>query len=192
MSNSLGSDPLASRPLGGRLLGRSYSSSHLLVLGSLDIVAGLIALVWPGITVLALALIFGLMLLMAGLAAIAVGSAVRRSGGSPAFTWVVGAIAVIAGLICIFHPGAGVWAIILGCSLWFVMTGVADLFVAAASPANRLWFGTLGVLSIVAAVVLLVSPAAAIVTVALIAGIGFLVRGVGELMLGWRMRRPTR
>ena len=192
MSNSFGANPLASNPLGGRRLGRSYSSNHLLVLGVIDIVAGLIALVWPGVTVLALALVFGVMLLMGGLAAIAVGSAVRRSGGSPVATWVIGGIAVIAGLICIFHPGAGIWAIILGCSVWFLMTGIGDLFVASASPANRIWFGILGVLSIIAAVVLLVHPGVAIVTVALVAGISFLVRGAGEIALGWRMRQSSR
>jgi uncharacterized membrane protein HdeD (DUF308 family) len=132
------------------------------------------------------------MLLMAGLTAIGIGSAARRAGGSPFVTWVIGAVAVVAGLICIFHPGAGVWAIVLGCSLWFLLTGFGDLFVAAASPTNRLWFGILGVLSVAAAVVLLVHPGVAIVTVALLAGISFLVRGAGELALGWRIRRVSR
>lgn len=192
MTSSFRLNPLASNPLGGRGPIRAYSSAHLLVLGGIDVVAGLIALVWPGVTILALALIFGLMLLMGGFAAIAVGSTVRRSGGRPTATWVIGGIAVIAGLVCIFHPGAGVWAIVLGCSVWFLMTGIGDLAMAAAVPANRVWFSILGVLSIVAAVVLLVHPGVAIVTVALIAGISFLLRGAGELALGWRTRRAAR
>lgn len=104
---------------------------------------------------------------------------------------VIGGAAVLAGLICLFHPGAGVWAIVLGCALWFLLTGVGDLLVAAASPAHRGWFGILGVVSIVAAVVLLVHPGVAIVTVALVAGIAFLVRGAGEIALGSRMRSVT-
>ena len=51
---------------------------------------------------------------------------------------------------------------------------------------------TFGIVSIVAAVVLLVHPGVAIVTVALVAGIAFLVRGAGELALGWRLRSITR
>ncbi len=193
MSNSFGNSPLASNPIGGQSrLTRSYSSGHLFVLGAIDVVTGLIALIWPAVTVLALALIFGVMLLVGGLMTIGVGSTVRRAGGSPVATYVLGGIAVLAGLICIFHPGAGVWAIVLGCSIWFLMTGIGDLFVASAVPANRVWFGLLGVLSIVAALVLLVRPGVAIVTVALVAGISFLVRGAGELGLGWQMRRSTR
>jgi uncharacterized membrane protein HdeD (DUF308 family) len=193
VSNSFGTNPLASNPLGrsGRLT-RSYSSGHLLALGAIDIVAGLIALVWPGVTVLALALVFGVMLLVGGFLAVAVGSTLRRAGGSPAASWVVGGVAIVAGLICIFHPGAGIWAIVLGCAVWFLMTGISDLVVASASSANRLWLGVLGVVSIIAAVVLLVHPGVAIVTVALVAGISFLIRGAGELSLGWRMRRAAR
>ncbi|MET3806118.1 uncharacterized membrane protein HdeD (DUF308 family) [Nakamurella sp. UYEF19] len=201
MSNSIGPDFSSNSALSGgaagglgglgamRRLTRSYSSGHLLVIGSIDVVAGLIALAWPGVTIVVLALIFGLLLLMVGVMAIGVGSVVRRAGGSPVATYVIGGIAVVAGLICIFHPGAGIWAIVLGSAIWFLLTGLGDLLVASASPANRVWFGILGVLSIVAAIVLLTHPGVAIVTVALIAGISFIVRGVGELALGWRIRK---
>lgn len=193
MFSSSGTNPLSPHPLGARgIAGRAHDSRHLVVLGGIDVVAGVIALAWPGVTVVVLALIFGLMLLLAGVVALGIGSVVRRAGGSPVATWVIGGIGVVAGLICIFHPGAGVWAIVLGCSLWFLLTGVGDLLVAAASPAHRVWFGVLGVLSIAAAVILLVHPGVAVVTVALVAGIAFLVRGAGELTLGLRMRRVTR
>lgn len=188
MSSSFGISPVSGSPQPVR----NYGTAHLLVLGAIDLVCGLIALLWPGVTVLALALIFGLMLLLAGVMAVGVGSAIRRAGGSPTITWIVGAVAVVAGLVCIFHPGAGIWAIILGCSLWFLITGVGDLVVASAAPRNRLWLLLLGVLSIVSAVILLARPGLAIVTVALIAGIAFLVRGAGEISLGVMARRSIR
>jgi uncharacterized membrane protein HdeD (DUF308 family) len=188
VSSSFGISPVSGSP--GQV--RSYGTPHLLVLGVIDLICGVIALVWPGVTVLALALIFGVMLLLAGLMALGVGSVIRRAGGSPTIGWVVGAVAVVAGLVCIFHPGAGVWAIIVGCALWFLITGVGDLVVASAAPRARLLLVVLGVLSIVAAVVLLVRPGLAIITVALIAGIAFLVRGVGELSLALMARRSGR
>ena len=188
MSSSFGISPLSgtSPPI------RSYGTAHLMLLGVIDLICGLIALVWPGVTVLVLALVFGVMLLFAGLTALAVGYLLRRSGGRPVLTVLVGAVAVVAGLICIFHPGAGVWAIVLGCSLWFLVTGVGDLLVASASRVKRWWFVVLGVVSIVAAVVLLFRPGVAIVTVALLAGFTFLVRGAGEVALGLALRRSLR
>lgn len=184
MSSSFGLSPVSSS-----LQVRSYGTSHLLVLGAIDLVCGVMALLWPGVTVLALALIFGVMLLLAGLVALGVGSVIRRAGGSPTISWIIGAVAVIAGLVCIFHPGAGVWAIILGCSLWFLITGIGDLVVASAAPRTRWLMVVLGVLSIVVAVVLLARPGVAVVTVAVIAGYAFLVRGAGEIGLGLMSRR---
>ena len=188
MSSSFGISPLS----GSASPVRSYGTTHLLVLGAIDLVCGLIALLWPGVTVLALALVFGVMLLFAGFMALGVGSVIRRAGGSPAISWVIGAVAVVAGLVCIFHPSAGVWAIILGCALWFLITGIGDLVVASAAARHRLVFAVLGVLSIVAAVVLLVRPGVAVVTVAVVAGIAFLVRGAGEIGLGLMGRRSGR
>jgi uncharacterized membrane protein HdeD (DUF308 family) len=169
---------------------QTYSSRHLFILGTVDVIAGLIALIWPSATITVLALIFGIMLLLGGVMVIAVGSLARREGGgSVALTWVLGLIAIVAGLICIVHPGVGIWAIALGCALWFLLTGIGSLFVAAASPRHRIWFIILGVLSIVASIILLVNPDEALQTVAIVAGIAFLIRGIAEFGIGWQLRR---
>lgn len=193
MSNSYGSDPLAPNPIGSTgFIVQTYSSGHLFVLGTIDVIAGLIALIWPDATILVLALIFGIMLLLGGVMVIAVGSMGRREGGgSTVWTWVLGIIGIVSGLICIFHPGVGIWAIALGCVVWFLLTGIGSLFVAAASSTHRVWFIILGLLSIAAAVILLFNPSAALATVAIIAGIAFLVRGLAELVLGWQLRKVS-
>ena len=164
-----------------------HSSTWFLGVGLIDIVAGVFAVAWPGVTVLALALLFGIMVLIAGAVSIGTGLMIRRSGGDGIVPLVVGG-AVIAGLICVFHPGAGVFAIIVGCTLWFLFTGLGELALARVSSPMRPWFIGLGVLSILAAIVLIVNPGVAIATVGLIAGISFLIRGAGELSIGWRLR----
>ncbi len=190
MSNSYGTDPLAPNPIGSTgFIVQTYTSGHLFVLGAIDVIAGLIALIWPKATIVVLALIFGIMLLVGGVMVIAVGSMARREGASTLWTWVIGLIAIVAGLICIIHPGVGIWAIALGCVVWFMLTGIVNLFVAAASPTNRVWFTILGALSIAASIILLFNPHAALATVAIIAGIAFLIRGLGELVLGWQLRK---
>ena len=195
MTSSYGSDPLAPNPIGSTgFLVQTYTSGHLYVLGTVDVIAGLVALIWPSATITVLALIFGIMLLLGGVMVILVGSLGRRDGGGGgggALTWIVGIVAVVAGLICIIHPGVGIWAIALGCAVWFLMTGIGSLFVAAASPAHRIWFIILGVLSIAAAIILLVNPSAALATVAIVAGIAFLIRGIGELVIGWQLRKAS-
>jgi len=190
MSNSYG-DPLAPEPVGRTaFIVQTYSSRHLFVLGTVDVIAGLIALIWPSATITVLALIFGIMLLLGGVILIAVGSMGRRQGGgSVVWTWVLGLIAIVAGLICIIHPGVGIWAIALGCALWFLVTGIGSLLVAVASRRHRVWFIILGVLSIIASIILLANPDEALQTVAIVAGIAFLIRGIAEIGIGWQLRR---
>jgi uncharacterized membrane protein HdeD (DUF308 family) len=169
--------------------GNRAAGTWLTFVGVIDIVAGLVALAWPGVTVLVLAVLFGLLVLFAGLVSIMVGSVMRRAGGRVWAPFAFGIAAVIAGVICLIHPGAGVFAIILGCALWFLLTGVGYFGMARVNPAMRVWFTIMGGLSVIAFIVLIVEPGVAIVTVSIIAGISFLVRGVGQLALGWRLRR---
>jgi uncharacterized membrane protein HdeD (DUF308 family) len=166
------------------------SGAWLGVVGVIDVIAGLVALSWPGVTVLVLAVVFGLFVLMAGLISIVVGAALRRAAGRTIWPpFLFGVAAVIAGLICLIHPGAGVFAIILGCALWFLLTGVAYLGMARVASPLRVWFAVIGVLSVIAFVVLIAEPGVAIVTVSIVAGISFLIRGAGQLAIAWRLRR---
>jgi uncharacterized membrane protein HdeD (DUF308 family) len=59
----------------------------------------------------------------------------------------------------------------------------------ASSTSLRFWFGFIGVLSLIAFLVLIAEPGLAIVTVSIVAGISFLVRGAGQLALAWRLGR---
>ena len=175
----------------GQALQPRHNSTWFLGVGLIDVVAGLFAIAWPGVTVLALALLFGLLVLLAGVVSISMGLLVRRSGGDSLVPFVVGGVALIAGIICLVHPGAGVFAIILGCALWFLMTGLGELALARTQPPMRIWFLGMGILSLIAALILIVNPGVAIATVGLIAGISFLIRGAGELSIGWRLRSHT-
>ena len=163
-------------------MGRTWR--RLMIAGVLDVVIGVLALAWPAITVLALALLLGIVLLISGIAALAF---VRVS----AWSAVVGVVSIIAALICFVHPGAGVFAILFGAALWFLFTGFADLAIAMSARSGRGYWWVLGVLSVIAGIVMLVSPGIALVTVALVVGLSFLIRGMIELGVGWRVRSLT-
>jgi uncharacterized membrane protein HdeD (DUF308 family) len=160
---------------------------RILLIGVLNIVAGLAALIWPGATVLVLAILLGMFLLISGVALLAIGASMRSM-----LTVVLGVLALIAAVICLVHPGAGVFAILLGCALWFFVNGMVELSAAILGVAGRLWWGVLGVLSIAAAVIMVSSPDVAVWTVALIAGISFLIHGTAASALAMRLRTVHR
>ena len=156
--------------------------------GVIDVVAGIVALIWPQATVVVLAIILGIALLMVGFGALVIGIRVRNG-------WIIalGAIALVCAIICIVHPGAGVWAIIIGTSFYFLLSGMGDLAMAMVGAAGRWLWAIIGVLSIAAGIVLLFNPHLAVVTVAVLIGIFFIIHGAGQIAAGlWlRSHRPV-
>jgi uncharacterized membrane protein HdeD (DUF308 family) len=157
--------------------------------GILGIIVGLFALLFPGATVLVLALFLGFGLVISGI--IEATAALRVQHGAPGRWWVAifGVITALAGIFVIFHPGAGVVILVAGLLLWFLFVGINDLFVAARTSEHRGWNIAMGVLALLAAVILLFNFTAAVGTVALLAGLGFLLRGASEIGLALSLRR---
>lgn len=156
---------------------------RLFVIAAFDILAGLIAVAWPGVTVVVLAVVFGIVLVLTGAVVLSLAFLMRSL-----LVGLLGILALIAGIVCLAHPGAGIFAILVGCAIWFLMLGVAYLGQAVGGRDNRLWWAALGTLSVIAGIVMLASPGVAIATVGLLVGISFLVRGAAELVLGRRLR----
>jgi uncharacterized membrane protein HdeD (DUF308 family) len=157
--------------------------------GILAVIVGLFALAAPGVTVLLLALFLGIGLLISGILEITV--ALRVQHGAPGRWWVVifGVITLLAGIFVIFHPGTGVAILVVGLLLWFLFAGINDLFVASRSAEHRGWNIAMGVLALLAFVILLFNIAAAVGTIAFLAGLGFLLRGGSEIGLALSLRR---
>jgi glutamate dehydrogenase/leucine dehydrogenase len=62
----------------------------------------------------------------------------------------------------LFRPGTGVIVLVWGLILWFAIAGVNDLVAAASTREHRGWNIAMGIISIVAALILLFSPATAL------------------------------
>jgi uncharacterized membrane protein HdeD (DUF308 family) len=158
------------------------------LLGLLSIVVGVLAIAYPDITLLALGLFFGINLLFAGALWVIVGVDEDSGAGGRALRLIVGFLAILAGLVCLVRPGASVLALLLVVAFWFVMVGVADLARAISEPRHRVFSGILGVISVAAGVIIVANPDIGLSTLALLAGIAFVVRGTVELIAGFALR----
>jgi uncharacterized membrane protein HdeD (DUF308 family) len=159
------------------------------LLGALSIVTGVLALAFPDITLLALGLIVGINLVLIGAVWVALATTENHTPGGRVLRMFVGFLATLAGLVCLVRPGAGVLALLLALSFWFIITGMADLARAMDEGEHRVIAGILGVIGIAAGVVIVANPDIGLTTLALLAGISFIVRGTVELMAGLFMRR---
>jgi uncharacterized membrane protein HdeD (DUF308 family) len=158
------------------------------LLGAISIVAGVLALAYPDITLLVLGLIVGINLVLIGGVWIAVATVEDHSAGGRILRMIVGFLAVLAGLVCLVRPGAGVLALLIALSFWFIVTGIADLARAMEEHEHRAIAGVLGVISIAAGIIIVGNPDIGLTTLALLAGIMFIVRGTVELMAAFFIR----
>jgi uncharacterized membrane protein HdeD (DUF308 family) len=81
-----------------------------------------------------------------------------------------------------------VLALLIVVAFWFVMVGVADLARAISEPRHRVFSAILGVIGIAAGVIIVSNPDIGLSTLALLAGIAFIVRGTVELIAGFALR----
>src|SRR5215204_2712309 len=107
------------------------------LLGAISVAAGVLAIAYPGITLLVLGLIFGINLLLIGTVWVALATTEEMSTGGHVLRMIVGFLAVLAGLFCLVHPGQSVLALLLVVAFWFVMVGIADLARAIEEPDGR-------------------------------------------------------
>jgi len=82
-----------------------------------------------------------------------------------------------------------VLALLIALSFWFIITGIADLARSLDEREHRIIAGILGVIGVAAGVIIVANPDIGLTTLALLAGIGFILRGTVELMAGLYMRR---
>jgi uncharacterized membrane protein HdeD (DUF308 family) len=94
--------------------------------GGLLVAAGIAVLVWPDITLWALAVLAGLGLLLAGL--VRVGTALaRRDSPDFALQLAVGALGIVLGVIVLVWPDATLLVLALVLGLRFLVTGVVAI-----------------------------------------------------------------
>ncbi|MFL5821552.1 MAG: HdeD family acid-resistance protein [Solirubrobacteraceae bacterium] len=161
----------------------------LVVIGALSIVAGVIAVVLPGLTLIVLGIVFGANLLIWGTLTLVSAFDAHLGVAHSVLAVIVGVLGALAGLVCLVHPGVGIVALLLAMSFWFILTGIADLVRAIHLPEGRLLSLLLGVVGIAAGVIIVSNPGIGLATLALLAGVGFIVRGLLEVAAGLALRR---
>lgn len=158
----------------------------LAMLGALSIIAGVIVLAQPSISLSTLAVIAGIFLLVDGL--FEVSWSLFDKPEDRGLIAIFGAVTAIAGVILIRHPTHAIVAIALLLGLWLIVAGLLRLIRAFGDPARGIWSVLLAALELIAGIVIVSSPDIGVATLALLIGLAFIVRGSGVLMLAWTVR----
>jgi uncharacterized membrane protein HdeD (DUF308 family) len=157
------------------------------ILGVVSIIAGVLAIVFPDITLLAVGLIFGIYLLMAG-----VFELVNTFVGEPesrALSAIVGIVGLIAGLVCLRRPGESLVALVIVLSIYLIVVGVAGLVRAIGSAEHRGWAIVGALADLVLGILIMALPKVSLVTLAVLFGISLIFRGAVALIGAWQLRK---
>jgi uncharacterized membrane protein HdeD (DUF308 family) len=164
----------------------------LLLRGLAAIGLGVCSLVWPGITLLALAFLFGAFSLIDGAVSIALG--VRgEADGTVWWTMVsLGVLAAAAGIIAFAWPGLTLVVLVTIIGVSAIIRGVFEI--AAAIRLRKLiedeWIlGLSGAMSVLFGGAILWRPDVGLLAIALLIGAYMLALGIMAVALSMRLRR---
>lgn len=160
--------------------------------GIAALVFGVLAFIWPEMTLTALVFLFGAYVLVDGISlliALARGDAVARR-----HAWavgIVGVLGIIAGLVTFAWPGLTALSLLALVAVWAIATGTSQVIAAVVlrrELRGEFWMALGGVASIVFGALLVVSPGSGLISLVWLVGLWAVVFGVSSLGLAHRLR----
>lgn len=162
------------------------------VRGVLAILFGILALALPGVTLLALVLLWGIYALVDGASSVGLGLTARSSNAGQRWMYVfLGIVGILAGLIAIILPGITAVALLVIMAIWAVLVGLLQLFAAVwlGRVTPHAWFlGVTGGLTLALGVILLANPGQGALALTIWIGCLALLWGIVLILLGLRLR----
>jgi uncharacterized membrane protein HdeD (DUF308 family) len=167
-----------------------------LVSGVLTIVLGVMVPVWPGPTILVASTMFGVYLLMSGLAELFLAFTLPRSAATRVMLFLTGALSLVLAILSFRHFGDAYAVLLL--SLWigagFIFLGVSENAVALSERdlPGRGWYVVLGLMSVIAGGIVLVWPFDSIVVLTIVSGVSLVVLGLIQIVQAFQIRSDTK
>ena len=167
------------------------TSTSLILIGVLAIIVGIVAIAWPGVTILALVILFAVYAFMD------VGLQTMRAFSSRTAVPVLGhlllaLIDLAAGVFALVWPAPTAFVLVIVVAAWALAGGVAEFFAgfqSGESAGTRALFILSGLVSVAFGVLLFARPGAGAVTLALLFGLYALIYGFSQITAGIQVRQ---
>jgi uncharacterized membrane protein HdeD (DUF308 family) len=192
MSTISPSTPRGSLAPGASLLHALAKNWWLEVLrGVAAVIFGILAFVWPGLTLLTLVLFWGAYALVDGVLAIV--AAIK--GGNPMPRWwlaIVGLAGIVAGVLTFLVPGITALVLLIFIAVWAIVLGVMEIYgaIRLRKEIEGEWLLILnGALSVLFGLILLWRPGVGALAVVWIIGAYAIILGIIYIAFGVKLRK---
>jgi uncharacterized membrane protein HdeD (DUF308 family) len=166
----------------------------MILVGVITLIAGVVALAWPGITVLVLVIVFAVYAFSG--AVMQAMRAFSSDGFGPVLGHLLlGLIDIAAGVFALAWPAPTVYVLVLVMGFWAILGGLAEFFsgfAAGETAGLRALLLLGGLVSVAFGVVLLARPGVGALTLALLYGLFALCYGVSQIAAGIQLRGAGR
>mgnify|MGYP001053941030 CR=1 FL=1 len=166
--------------------------------GVLAILFGIAALIWPGITVLVLALLFAAWVLLDGIFLLA--SAFRQ--GRAHANWrdcvpslLAGLVGIAAAVVTVRWPGITILVLAILAAVLLNAAGITEIVLAVRLRKlirGEVFMALAGLAGVIAGILILLWPLSGALVLTIVLGAYALVSGILLLTVAWRLRRVAR
>jgi uncharacterized membrane protein HdeD (DUF308 family) len=169
-------------------------NTRLLALRGVAAVAfGVIALVWPNLTFVALLALFGAFAFVEGAFTLGAGLNLLTERQTNWVAYVIGGLAGIAiGAVTFLYPGFTALTLVYVIAFWAIITGIFE-FVAAIELAGEVqgdWtIGLAGILSVAFGALVALYPRSGVLSIIWLIGFYAILAGITRLTLAYRLNR---
>ena len=164
----------------------------LLLRGIAAILFGILAFIWPGVTLAVLVLLYGAFALVDG--AFALAAAIMGPGGTGPRWWlaIVGLLGIVAGLLTFVWPGITALILLVFIASWSIVSGIFQIIgaIQLRKEIENEWMLILaGLISVAFGILLLIWPGAGLLALVWLIGTFAVAYGVLLVGLSLRLRR---
>ncbi|MER6733565.1 HdeD family acid-resistance protein [Streptomyces puniciscabiei] len=158
--------------------------------GIASLILGVLVLVWPGASLLAAGVLFGIYLVISGVFQLVAAFGTHRATSLRVLAFISGALSILLGLFCFRGPMQSILLLALWIGIGWLIRGITQTLAAlhdSRMPA-RGWHIFLGVVTFIAGIVLIDSPFRSVAVLTLVAGIWLVAVGIGEVVTAFGIR----
>ena len=158
--------------------------------GLAAILFGILALVWPGLSLSVLVFLFGLFAVISGITAV-VAALRNREEHHWGLLLFEGILAILAGVVALIWPGITALAFLYLLAAWAILTGILELVAPLSFPMSlgRAVLSVLaGIISIVFGVLIAFQPASGLLAVVWLIGLYAILVGITYVVVFFESR----
>jgi len=161
----------------------------VVVLGIISIVLGVLAIGYPGATVITVAIFFAAWLFVTGIYEVIVSFTRDGDTAMRVFHAIIGVLSVIVGFALLRSPFQSVEVMIFVLGIFWLVQGIMTFAAAFSVKQGRNWGIAMGILGILAGIVILTYPISSAVILAQIGGIWLVILGIMQIVAGYQLRK---